>query len=864
MRNLLLILALCSANIFHAQNFESVISNYLDNSTDDINFNRSDLNDFIITDQSYSKSMDLYMVYVQQAYQNTPVLNAIGSFAIKQNRVVSFNHSFVIDLDQKIETTSSSLSAGNALSNGAVQLGLNTSFELLETISNQQFVYQSDVSAEVTPVKLMYVLTDENKLRLAWDLSILTPDENHWWSISVDANTGELLRQNDWMLTCNFDHKLSGNNHNHDNGKASQNAQTLNFITDGSQYRAYPLGIESPNHGNRVLLSQPADPTASPFGWHDTDGVAGAEFTITRGNNVIASEDRDGDNIPGYSPDGGANLNFDFPIDNNLPPSFNEDAAITNLFVWNNYTHDVWFNHGFDEASGNFQQTNYSGQGAGNDFVVADAQDGAGLNNANFGTPPEGFNPRMQMFLWSPSGPPSDPLTINSPSDIAGDYSGPEANFGPGLSPTPITADLALVSDDDSSLSTDPHDACDPITNAAALNGKIAVINRGDCFFSEKIEAAQNSGAIAVIMINNVLEDPITMGGDGSNVTIPSIMISLADGSPIISKLQNGETINATLVNNGPFEVDGDYDNGIVAHEYGHGVSNRLTGGPLQANCLFNDEQMGEGWSDWLGLMMTMQPGDTPEQPRGYGTFAISQPISGSGIRPFRYSTDTTVNAATYDLTNNPNLSQPHGIGFVWATMLWDLTWELIDQYGFDADLLNGTGGNNLAMQLVVDGMKLQSCNPGFINGRDAILQADMQANGGANQCYIWKVFADRGLGFSADQGSSQSRNDQIEAFDLPTDITLPCEELSVQDFDENTLKVYPNPASDVLNIESISGSIGKANLKIFDLSGRLIINQALDFNTLQTLNVSQLQSGVYLLKIENSRVGISKKLIIN
>jgi hypothetical protein len=310
--------------------------------------------------------------------------------------------------------------------------------------------------------------------------------------------------------------------------------------------------------------------------------------------------------------------------------------------------------------------------------------------------------------------------------------------------------------------------------------------------------------------------------------------------------------------------VDGDFDNGVVSHEFGHGISTRLTGGPQQSNCLFNDEQMGEGWSDWFGLMMTMQPTDTPEKPRGYATFAISQPTAGGGIRPFPYSTDFSVNPATYDLTNNPNISMPHGVGFVWATMLWDLTWELIDQYGFDPDLVNGNGGNNIAMQLVVDGLKLQTCNPGFVNGRSAILQADIQTNGGANLCYIWKVFANRGLGLSASQGSQFNRSDQVEAFDLPPTITLPCANAEVAEFNQNSLKIYPNPAVDVLNIESLQKTIGNANLKIYDLNGRLILNQAMNFDNKQQINISELSSGVYVLKIENSRANISKKLIVN
>jgi subtilisin-like proprotein convertase family protein len=100
--------------------------------------------------------------------------------------------------------------------------------------------------------------------------------------------------------------------------------------------------------------------------------------------------------------------------------------------------------------------------------------------------------------------------------------------------------------------------------------------------------------------------------------------------------------------------------------------------------------------------------------------------------------------------------------------MIWEMSWALINQYGFDPDLYNGTGGNNLAMQLVIDGLKLQPCSPGFVDARDAILLADQNNNGGANQCAIWTAFAKRGLGNSATQGSSSSRSDGTQAFDLP------------------------------------------------------------------------------------------------
>src|SRR5690606_32501652 len=108
-------------------------------------------------------------------------------------------------------------------------------------------------------------------------------------------------------------------------------------------------------------------------------------------------------------------------------------------------------------------------------------------------------------------------------------------------------------------------------------------------------------------------------------------------GEAIITALLNNETINATLVDDGSADDsnqrDGDLDNVIVAHEYGHGISVRLTGGRLATSCLRNDEQMGEGWSDYFGLMLTMKPTDTRDMARGIGTYALGQLKGGTGLR---------------------------------------------------------------------------------------------------------------------------------------------------------------------------------------------------------------------------------------
>ena len=213
---------------------------------------------------------------------------------------------------------------------------------------------------------------------------------------------------------------------------------------------------------------------------------------------------------------------------------------------------------------------------------------------------------------------------------------------------------------------------------------------------------------------------------------------------------------------------DGDVDNGIIVHEYGHGISNRLTGGSV--TCLENAEQMGEGWSDYYSLMFTqdwassnLNTGFT--NPRGIGTYALNQPTSGAGIRTQRYCTDFSVNNRAYASTIS---SSAHTRGEIWCATLWDMTWNIIQQVGtINPNIYDvaGGGGNVIAMRLVTEGMKLQPCSPGFIDGRNAILQADLNLYGGAYQCAIKEAFRRRGMGDAASQGSSYDVTDQVPSF---------------------------------------------------------------------------------------------------
>ena len=736
-----------NATSLSAQESRITISNYLTDNLERLGLVESDLQKWEINDEFLTKHNGVTHVNIQQSYNGIDVFNGVSTFALDaEGRVIHDGSNLTGNLSAKANTTTFQLGEQRAIENGMTYMDL-----------------QSREVGEFY-VKKAYFPT-ESELRLSWHLELHTIDRQHVWHIIVDGVNGAILEHWDQVIHCPLDTYVQPS----DNQRIRPVVQTQNIDERrvGASYNVFALPVESPNHGGRNLLVSPEDSSASPFGWHDNNGQDGADFTITRGNNVYAYEDADANNSPGYSPDGGEDLNFNFEYQDDVAPIDNQDAALTNLFYMNNAMHDIWHGYGFDEPSGNFQANNYGNGCCGGDAVLAQGFDGANLNNATFSTPGDGQNPRMSMFLWNNSGI-QEYLTINAPAAIEGPYTTTTSTFGPSIPATPLTADVALFED-----ATAPvNDACEPAVNGVELNGKIALIDRGDCDFILKVEAAQDEGAVAVIMVNNVLGPPVTMSASlNINILIPSVMVSKGDGDLIKAQLSNNETVNATLVDPsaGTNLIDGELDNGIIAHEYGHGISSRLVGGRLNTNCLlFNDEQMGEGWSDWFGLMVTMDlSADNPIR-RPIGTYVTREGVDGFGIRPAPYDTSFTENPYTYGNLGDDDISIPHGVGFVWSTMLWDLTWAFIDEYGFDADIGHGSGGNNMVMQLVIDGLKMTNCGPGFVNGRDAILAADNANNNGENQCLIWKAFARRGLGFSASQGSANNVNDGTEAFDLP------------------------------------------------------------------------------------------------
>ena len=849
-----------------------------------------DIADLVIVNEFSSEATKINNYHVKQRYFGIEIYNSDSNFWIKNNEVINGGQDFISNISQKITTNIPVVSVVNGLSSALNQLN-EASFttQILESNGNGYKLSNGVLTNDPIKVKLVYFLTDASTLKLSWNYEFYSQDTKHLWNLKVDALDGKIIDKQDLVLSCNF-----GSKHYDECSETEkeslfsqrffkENSASLALNPGTTQYRVIPWNYESPNHSPRQLITNPEYvANASPKGWHDTNTLTGTtttlRYNITRGNNVWARNDFAGSNntlFPnGTSPTGTGtfpSFTFDFPYGGTATiASTYIDAANTNLFYMNNIMHDLWYQYGFNEVNKNFQTNNFSRGGAQGDAVIAESQDGSqaanpNLNNANFATPTDGGAPRMQMYLWD-VGPPF--FIVNAPSDIAGQRDARDNSFNPGhvaipQSPDLINGDLVLFQNGSST------DACDPATNAAALLGKIAVIRRGTCTFIAKVLAAQAAGAMAVVVVNNV-SGTIGMAGADAAVSIPAVSVTQQIGEALITKMQT-QTVNITLQKTSTFvNSDGDFDNGIISHEYGHGISSRLSG-----NCLSSSEQQGEGWSDWFWLIMQIKPGDTRNDARGIGTFATNEAITGGGIRQYKYSTDFAVNPHTFGNTNTMFLGTTidvHSVGSVWAVMLWDLAWNYIDKYGYDPNIYSGTGGNNKVMRLVLDAIKLDGGAPSFVSARDAILAADLATTGGADFCMIWSTFARRGLGVNASSGTNTGVagiQDQIQDFNTPPIGTTPATgsacTFGVNYFENNDLvRIYPNPSNGNINIR-INSYVGKINIQVIDINGR-IVNEFInaDFNIEKTLNLSSLQTGMYIVKINGDNLNYTKKIIKN
>jgi extracellular elastinolytic metalloproteinase len=518
--------------------------------------------------KSEDNDRDTTFLNYEQMVDGVPVFQGQVQVAVNKGQVISIGEGLVIP-DALINTIPT-LSEDEGLQRAFQFAGRQApaSFNMVESrlAKGDRAVYQNPIDGDRDDILSdMRIMRVGPRAVLAWH-SYVDVGPGEWYEMLIDAKTGAML----------YRYNLYAD------------------VAQGTVFRVNGLG-------QRTLESFVGDTTINTAaGWMGTS-------TVTTGNNVEAYLDSDANNQPDAV--NTADLqnghafssiqDFTFPFTLGVDPRTQRAASVANLFYFNNIIHDFSYRLGFTEAAGNFQTNNFGRGGTGNDSVRAEAQDGSGTNNANFGTPPEGQRPRMQMFLF-----------------------------------TRGTTDL-----------NDDRDA----------------------------------------------------------------------------------------------SFDGD----VVLHEYGHGISNRLVGGPANTSCLGGTQAgaMGEGWSDYWAATF-------------YGNGVIGEFVTNNLTNGIRRAAYTVPANPVHDSYADLGVGgfEVHRDGEVWAAALWDLRQTL---------------GAAIADSLVLQGMKFTPCSPSFLNARDGILMADQNLNGSANRCTIWTVFARHGMGVSA-QGNNGTTH--VAATDVPQD----------------------------------------------------------------------------------------------
>ena len=523
-----------------------------------------------------------------------------------------------------------------------------------------------------------------------------------------------------------------------------------------------------------------------------------ASATQTIGNNVAAYADLKapsgfslGDKRGQLSAPALFDYGYDFSVPDNLKHPTQLQAAIVQAFYTTNFMHDWLYDHGFNEAAGNGQRNNFKRGGLGRDRMRVEVNDYSGTDNANMTTPADGASATLQLFPWLHD-PKQLMVRING---VKQNYVVTSADFG--KRQFSLSNKRIVLIDDGVSITADggagfTSDACEtPIVNAADLVGAIALIDRGSCLFVEKAKNAQEAGAIAVLIANNVPGAMIRMGGSGDPafdrlVKIPLLGIRQDTAVEIKQALALG-TVTAMMTRKQLPPYNSALDSTIVIHEWGHFLSQRLVW--LNNN---QGNSMGEGWSDFLALLALVKENDRTlvgneqfQAPYAIGQYASSAQLADYplGIRRYPYSTDFSKNPLTFkyisdgvalpvgipvapgtDMTGTVN-SEVHNSGEVWALMLWEAYAALLN----DSGRLTFREAQSRMLDYLVAALKTTPPDPTFLEARDALL-AVASLRDAADYRLFWQAFAKRGAGKNAKapERTSDTHADVVEDFTTP------------------------------------------------------------------------------------------------
>ncbi|KAJ3028322.1 UNVERIFIED_CONTAM: ammonium transporter [Siphonaria sp. JEL0065] len=568
-----------------------------------------------VTHRIYSADSNLHHIYYTETFHGLPIANAVSNVNIDATgSVLSIHQSFV---PSEIKNSAIPVAKRDApiisLEQAVLQFAeakgykTNDKLAVSQTGDNEYTVSGASFALQEIRASQKYYQTATGLVHV-WDLSVEQADV--WQNVFVNTENGEIVGVANWTADSNEESASNAS-------KAKLIPQPGSVVKPTVQRRAgqildaiynvIPIGARNPKSNNGLTqVKNPWDINGgSPQGWHNSNKDLSGNNVLAQSNpnnvldiNKIANLPRplNADQI----------FNYNFDASKGSESQENRDAATTSMFYVTNAVHDIFYNYGFTEAAGSFQIDNFGKGGKGNDPVIATSQDGAGKNNANFATPPDGYPGKMRMYTFTTATP----------------------------------------------------------------------------------------------------------------------------------------------------DRDGALENDIVIHELGHGLSNRLTGGPANSNCLATTMAggLGEGWSDVVGYILSMPATFTRANDYAMGYWAVNR---AGGVRKYPYSTSLVTNKHMYSALKT--LNEVHNIGEVWAQALYEVLWNLVDATGgltAPAEILNaaesGTG-NTILLKLLIAAMKIQPCNPDFLQARNAIIRADQSIYNGKFSCAIWAGFAKRGVGFNAD-----------------------------------------------------------------------------------------------------------------
>ena len=338
----------------------TIVRQYLSSQASSLGLTAQDATDAIVTDCYTDSDSGQTHVYMRQTDNSLPIINCnLVATVMPDGRILNLDEDFVplastgaspaMQLD-----SSPSLSAAQALGCAAGALGLPwsgpptlASGDVLEKFDSSTI---SDPQLSTSPVtaKLEYVAT-QSGMSLAWEF-VIQPSEEHCYDVDVDASSGAMVGEADLV----DDFAATGNvSTDASSGAAVGEAGLVGNPT--ATYNVYTPPTKSPDYGSPSLVSEPSSPY-SPYGWHNTGGAGGTQYTTTSGNNVFAAIDTAGTYTNTYSPSGGSSLTFNFPIDLTQAPSAYENASVTesvlSLQLAARRPCGVWFHRGGGKFSG--------------------------------------------------------------------------------------------------------------------------------------------------------------------------------------------------------------------------------------------------------------------------------------------------------------------------------------------------------------------------------------------------------------------------------------------------------------------------------------------------------------------------------